>query len=58
MSGLGIHQDVPEDRKAAIELSLQRLKTVIYQSFPDELDIKEALQTDRQGLGLSHSSQF
>ena len=48
--------DVPEDRKAAVEVSLQRLKTVIYQSFPDEWDLKEALQNDRQGLGLSRPS--
>jgi uncharacterized membrane protein len=44
---------VPLDRQKAIHHYIAHLKTTIKASIPDPEDQREALQQDRQGLGLS-----
>jgi uncharacterized membrane protein len=46
-------QQVPEERRPALERYLERVDKGIGRSFDDQDDRKDALDADRQGLGLS-----
>ncbi len=46
-----LHDEVPEERRPAIEDRLRRLEEDVERSFPDPDDREEALTPDRQGIG-------
>jgi len=46
-----LHDEVPEERRPAIEDRLRRLELDVERSFPDPADREEALTPDRQGIG-------
>ncbi len=48
-----LREAVPPDRRAAVEQHLVRINTSIDRSFPDVHDRRDALQADRQGIGIS-----
>ncbi len=48
-----LHAAVPLERRAAVEHHLVRINTSIDRSFPDVHDRRDALQADRQGIGIS-----
>ncbi len=48
-----LHEVVPPERRLAVEHQLVRITTSIDRSFPDVHDRRDALQADRQGIGIS-----
>jgi uncharacterized membrane protein len=48
-----LHEAVPPERRGAVEHHLVRVNTSIDRSFPDVHDRRDALQADRQGIGIS-----
>jgi uncharacterized membrane protein len=48
-----LHGAVPPERQRAVEQHLFRINTSIDRSFTDVLDRRDALQADRQGIGIS-----
>jgi uncharacterized membrane protein len=48
-----LREAVPPDRRLAVEHQLIRITTSIDRSFPDVNDRRDALQADRQGIGIS-----
>ena len=48
-----LREAVPLDRRLAVEHQLIRISTSIDRSFPDVNDRRDALQADRQGIGIS-----
>ena len=48
-----LHEAVPPERRLAVEHQLVRINTSIDRSFPDVHDRRDALQSDRQGIGIS-----
>jgi uncharacterized membrane protein len=49
----GLMEHVPPERRPALQRYLQRVDTGIRRAFEDGDDLKDALEEDRQGLGLS-----
>jgi uncharacterized membrane protein len=48
-----LREAVPPERRGAVEDQLVRVNTSIDRSFPDVHDRRDALQADRQGIGIS-----
>jgi uncharacterized membrane protein len=48
-----LREVVPPDRRVAVEQQLIRINSSIDRSFPDVHDRHDALQADRQGIGIS-----
>jgi uncharacterized membrane protein len=48
-----LREHVPEERRAAVDRYLERVDKGIRRSFEDADDRKDALEVDRQGLGLA-----
>jgi uncharacterized membrane protein len=48
-----LREAVPPERRGAVEHQLVRVNTSIDRSFPDVHDRRDALQADRQGIGIS-----
>jgi hypothetical protein len=48
---------VPKERRPALERYLARVDTGIRRTFEDEDDRNDALQPDRQGLGLAREGR-
>lgn len=48
-----LREAVPTERRGAVEDQLVRVNTSIDRSFPDVHDRRDALQADRQGIGIS-----
>jgi uncharacterized membrane protein len=48
-----LHEAVSPDRRLAVEHQLIRITSSIDRSFPDVNDRRDALQADRQGIGIS-----
>ncbi|TAH51339.1 MAG: DUF2254 domain-containing protein [Chloroflexota bacterium] len=49
---------VPKERRAAIQEQRARLETLVNRTFVDALDLHEAQQSDRQGIGLSRRMEL
>jgi hypothetical protein len=50
-------EHVPPERREALERYLQRLDKGTRRAFEDSEDRKDALEEDRQGLGLSREQR-
>ena len=50
-------QHVPEERRTALERYLERVDKGIHRAFEEPEDRKDALEQDRQGLGLSREER-
>jgi len=50
---IDLMNNVPPGRRAALERYLERVDNGIRRTFEDVADRKDALEQDRQGLGLS-----
>ena len=50
-------ESVPAERRAALERYLERVDAGIRKTFEDGDDRKDALEVDRQGLGLSREGR-
>jgi uncharacterized membrane protein len=49
----GLMKQVPPERRPALQRYLERVDTGTRRAFQDKEDLKDALEEDRQGLGLS-----
>lgn len=52
-----LEQLVPQERRAAVRVHAQRVETLIRRTFHDQYDRLDALQVDRQGLGMTRSPE-
>jgi uncharacterized membrane protein len=52
-----LKEQVPRERRPALERYLARVDTGICRTFEDEDDRKDALEPDRQGLGLAREGR-
>ena len=52
-----LKEQVPPERRPALQRYLERVDVGIRRTFEDEDDRKDALEEDRQGLGLSRERQ-
>jgi hypothetical protein len=52
-----LKQHVPPERRTALERYLKRVDSGIRSTFEETEDLKDALEEDRQGLGLSRERQ-
>ena len=52
-----LKEHVPPERRLALQRYLERVDSGIRRTFEDGEDRKDALEVDRQGLGLSREKQ-
>ena len=52
-----LREAIPEHRRPAVDLELRRLDAAIPRSFDDVVDRRQAVASDRQGLGVGDASR-